>query len=124
MAKKMENCEICQKPCSSLYVNMSNGASGHKGCISADRRKKKDNEKMKTKTIDVWVDPVFLKGNCSSVLLDKMKHHPNQYKAKIIIEIPDKKVEISEIVVESILYRVGCGEITPDDAMEELGFNK
>ena len=52
----MEDCKICHKPCRSVYVNMSNGLSGHKDCINPDRREKydmeawdykKENEKLK-----------------------------------------------------------------------------
>lgn len=84
----------------------------------------------KTKAIDVWVSHKFENKNTdlATIILHNGSNVEDFYKAKLIIEIPEKKIEITESqfykAIEQVNTRNSHKSIYCDvsDLASELGF--
>jgi hypothetical protein len=83
---------------------------------------------MKTKEIEVWVNDNFIeyKVGIGDVVRDigfeQFINGNKATKAKLIIEIPEKKIEITESEFDEAVGNVGLGSNMTKYLKKELGF--
>jgi hypothetical protein len=80
---------------------------------------------MKTKEVEVWLDSdEFHSGvNCFVRLVSDKPKWKNKFKAKLIIEIPEKKIEITESEFDEWYFnKVGHALSKMQEDKRELGF--
>ena len=78
---------------------------------------------MKTKEIDVWICSDFLNGHEEIFdSISEKKIDEFNIKAKLIIEIPEKKIEITESEFDEAYANAGFSNNLYDNFKKELGF--
>ena len=76
---------------------------------------------IKTKEIDVWVDSDKITHNEFYVYDYEQRTKTSMYKAKLVIEIPEKKIDITESALDTFLDNIQSGMLI-SQAKENLGF--
>jgi len=79
---------------------------------------------MKKEEIDVWIQDTLICQNFEYSGYVHRKEKKGFLKAKLIIEIPEKKIEITESELRIAMYEAGAQGYSPfhDMVIKKLGF--